>query len=120
MIFQALTFRRACVVEFCFFLMIRRPPRSTLFPYTTLFRSPVGKDESENVEIARWGTPKVPDFELKPHGEVLEALGLADFERARKISGAGFLFLLGDLVRLDLALPRFAPDPMIPPGLTPA
>ena len=80
---------------------------------------PVGKDESENVEIARWGTPKVPDFELKPHGEVLEALGLADFERARKIAGAGFLFLLGDLVRLDLALQRFALDHMIAQGFTP-
>jgi seryl-tRNA synthetase len=80
---------------------------------------PVGKDESESVEIARWGTPKVPDFELRPHGELLEALGLADFERARKIAGAGFLFLLGDLVRLDLALQRFALDHMIAQGFTP-
>ena len=80
---------------------------------------PVGKDETENVEIARWGTPKVPDFELKPHGELLEALGLADFERARKIAGAGFLFMLGDLVRLDIALQRFALDHMIAQGFTP-
>ena len=79
---------------------------------------PVGKDDTENVEIAKWGTPRKFDFELKPHGELLEALGGADFERARKIAGAGFLYLLGDLVRLDQALLQFALDYMIRQGFT--
>lgn len=80
---------------------------------------PVGKDETENVEVARWGTPKEPDFELRPHGELLEALGLADFERARKIAGAGFVYLLGDLVRLDQALLAFSLEHMVKQGFTP-
>jgi seryl-tRNA synthetase len=80
---------------------------------------PVGKDDTENVEVARWGTPKKPDFELKPHGELLEALGGGDFERARKIAGAGFVYLLGDVVRLDMALQSFAMDAMVKQGFTP-
>ena len=80
---------------------------------------PVGKDESENVEIAKWGTPRKVTFELKSHGELLEALGLADFERARKIAGAGFVYLLGDVVRLDQALLNFAIDYMVKQGFTP-
>jgi len=79
---------------------------------------PIGKDDTENVEVAKWGTPRMLDFELKPHGELLEALGGADFERARKIAGAGFLYLLGDLVRLDQALLHFALDYMIKQGFT--
>jgi len=79
---------------------------------------PIGKDETENVEIARWGTPRKVDFELKPHGELIEALRLADFERARKIAGAGFVYLLGDLVRLDQALIQFALDYMVRQGYT--
>src|SRR2546423_7581405 len=80
---------------------------------------PVGKDDTENVEIARWGTPRKFDFELKSHGDLLEALRLADFERARKIAGAGFVYLLGDLVRLDQALLTFALDYMLKQGFTP-
>ncbi len=79
---------------------------------------PVGKDDTENVEIAKWGTPRKVDFELKPHGELLEALGLADFERARKIAGAGFVYLMGDLVRLDQALLQFSLDYMVKQGFT--
>ena len=79
---------------------------------------PVGKDDTENVEVARWGTPRTVDFELRPHGELLEALRLADFERARKIAGAGFVYLLGDLVRLDQALLSFALDYMVKQGFT--
>ncbi len=79
---------------------------------------PVGKDDSENVEIATWGTPRSFDFELKPHGELLEALKLADFERARKIAGAGFVYVMGDLVRLDQALLQFALDYMVKEGFT--
>src|SRR2546427_11366609 len=80
---------------------------------------PVGKDDTENVEVARWGTPRKLDFELKSHGELLEALRLADFERARKVAGAGFVYLLGDLVRLDQALLTFALDYMLKQGFTP-
>jgi seryl-tRNA synthetase len=79
---------------------------------------PVGKDETQNVEIARWGTPRSADFELKSHGELVESMRLADFERARKIAGAGFLFLLGDLVRLDQALLAFGMDYMLKQGFT--
>ena len=79
---------------------------------------PVGKDDTENVEVARWGTPRTIDFELKPHGELLEAMRLADFERGRKIAGAGFLYLMGDLVRLDQALLQFALDYMVKQGFT--
>jgi len=80
---------------------------------------PIGKDDTENVEVSRWGPPRTVDFELRPHGELLEALRLADFERARKIAGAGFVYLLGDLVRLDQALLGFALDYMIKQGFTP-
>jgi seryl-tRNA synthetase len=80
---------------------------------------PVGKDDSENVEVAKWGTPRTFDFELKPHGELLEALQLADFERARKIAGAGFVYMMGDLVRLDQALLAFSLEYMTKQGFTP-
>ena len=84
---------------------------------------PQGKDDTENVEIRRVGTPRKPDFELKNHGQLAADRGWADFERAAKIAGAGFYFLKGDLVLLDLALQRFAIDllvqksfvPVIPP-----
>ncbi len=79
---------------------------------------PVGKDDSENVEVAKWGTPRTFDFELKPHGELLEALQIADFERARKIAGAGFVYMMGDLVRLDQALLQFALDYLVKQGFT--
>ena len=80
---------------------------------------PVGKDDSENVELSRWGTPRTFDYELRPHAELLEALKLADFERARKIAGAGFVYMLGDLVRLDQALLSFAFGYMVKQGFTP-
>ncbi|HLE53726.1 MAG TPA: serine--tRNA ligase [Thermoplasmata archaeon] len=80
---------------------------------------PLGKDETQNVEVARWGTPKAVDFELRPHSELVEATGAADFERARKIAGAGFVYLMGDLVRLDQALLAFSLDYMVKQGFTP-
>jgi seryl-tRNA synthetase len=84
---------------------------------------PVGKDDSENSEIRREGRIKRFDFELKNHGQLATEQGWADFERATKISGAGFYFLKGSLALLDLALQRFAIDlltekgymPVIPP-----
>ncbi|MBS3134329.1 serine--tRNA ligase [Candidatus Woesearchaeota archaeon] len=71
---------------------------------------PCGKDDTENKEIRKWG--KIPkfSFELKPHGELLEKMGLADFQRAAKISGTGFYFLKKELALMDLALQRFAID----------
>ncbi|MBI2141665.1 serine--tRNA ligase [Candidatus Woesearchaeota archaeon] len=79
---------------------------------------PAGKDDTENKEIRRWGTPKKPSFPLKNHGELLEQLGLADFERATKISGAGFHFLKGDFVKLELALINFAAAAIEKKGFT--
>jgi seryl-tRNA synthetase len=84
---------------------------------------PVGKDDTENVEIRRQGLVKTFDFELKNHGQLAVERGWADFERAVKISGSGFYFLKGNLALLDLALQRCAIDllaqkgyiPVIPP-----
>ncbi|HTT15900.1 MAG TPA: serine--tRNA ligase [Thermoplasmata archaeon] len=80
---------------------------------------PYGKDDTENVVVGTWGTPGPAVEGRRPHGETLEALGLADFDRARRASGAGFYYLRGPLVLLDLALQRFALDLMIERGFTP-
>jgi seryl-tRNA synthetase len=80
---------------------------------------PVGKDDSENVEIKRVGTPRTVDFEIKNHGQLATDNSWADFERATKISGAGFYFLKGSLVLLDLALQRYALDLLAGKGFTP-
>ncbi|MEN6609742.1 MAG: serine--tRNA ligase [Methanoregulaceae archaeon] len=80
---------------------------------------PVGKDDTENVEIKRWGEPRQFGFELKNHGSLAVEKGWADFERAAKISGAGFYFLKGRLVLLDMALQRFAMDLLVERGYTP-
>lgn len=84
---------------------------------------PQGKDDAENVEIRKVGTPKTFDFDLASHGQLAADNNWADFERATKIAGAGFYFLKGSLVLLDLALQRYALDllekkgfvPVIPP-----
>jgi len=80
---------------------------------------PQGKDETENLEIRRVGTPRTFDFEIQSHGQLAADRGWADFERATKISGAGFYFLKGNLVLLDLALQRFALDLLEKKGFTP-
>lgn len=79
---------------------------------------PVGKDETANVEIRKWGKPKTFDFELKSHGELAEAMGFADFDRAVKISGTGFNYLKGDLALLDMALVNFAVNFMVSKAYT--
>ncbi len=79
---------------------------------------PVGKDDTENVELWKWGTPKKFDFELKPHGVLAEYLGIADFKRAAKVVGAGFVYLKKELALLDLALQRFAIDFLMKKGFT--
>lgn len=71
---------------------------------------PDGKDENENQEVRRWGSPKEFDFEVKQHDEIGVALGLMDFERAVKLSGSRFVVLYGDLVRLERALAQFMLD----------
>ena len=80
---------------------------------------PVGKDDTENVELRCVGTKRVFDFELKNHGQLAAEQGWADFERATKISGAGFYFLKGSLALLDLALQRFSIDLLVRKGYTP-
>jgi len=79
---------------------------------------PVGKDDSENVELKKWGKPEKPKFKMKPHGEFLQEKGLADFERAAKVSGAGFYFLLGDLALLEQAINQFAIKQLVKKGYT--
>ena len=71
---------------------------------------PVGKDDSENVEIKKWGSTPKFDFKPKNHLEIAENLGLIDTERAAKIAGAGFVYLKNELVLLDLAIQKFAID----------
>lgn len=80
---------------------------------------PVGADDSENAEIKKWGDPVVPAFDLKNHGELAVEKGLAEFERAAKISGAGFYMLKGNLALMDLALQRLALDVLMERGYTP-
>lgn len=71
---------------------------------------PEGKDDTENVEIRKTGTPRAFDFEPKAHWDILEALELADFERAAKVSGARFVYQTGDGARLERALMNFMLD----------
>jgi len=80
---------------------------------------PQGKDDTENLEIRRVGTPRTFDFEVRNHGQLAVDNGWADFERATKTSGAGFYFLKGGLVMLDLALQRFALELLAKKGFTP-
>jgi seryl-tRNA synthetase len=80
---------------------------------------PEGKDDSENVQVKVWGEPRPPAFPLKAHGDLVEAWGMADFARAAKVSGAGFVYLQGDLARLDFALQMFALDELGKRGFTP-
>jgi seryl-tRNA synthetase len=80
---------------------------------------PVGRDDSQNVEVKRVGTPRTIDFDIKNHGQLATDNNWADFERATKIAGAGFYFLKGSLVLLDLALQRYALDQLAKKGFTP-
>ncbi|MCI4343309.1 MAG: serine--tRNA ligase [Thermoplasmata archaeon] len=80
---------------------------------------PYGVDDSENVVVAKWGEPSPDGASRKSHAEVLEGLGMADFDRGRRASGAGFYYLLGSMVLLDLALQRFALDLLAGRGFTP-
>ena len=79
---------------------------------------PIGKDDSENVEIKRYGEPIVPDYEIPFHGEILEALGGLDLDSARRVAGQGFYYLMGDVARLHSAVLTYARDFMINKGFT--
>ncbi|MCE4956681.1 serine--tRNA ligase [Macrococcoides caseolyticum] len=72
--------------------------------------TPFGKDEDDNVEVRKWGTPREFDFEAKAHWDLVEELNMADFERAAKVSGARFAFLTRDGARLERALYNFMLD----------
>jgi len=80
---------------------------------------PIGASDADNVEVKTWGEPKVPSFELMPHGEFMEHLGVADFERARKVAGAGFFYLKGPIALMDIAIVQFAFDYLVKKGYTP-
>ncbi|MBS3104863.1 serine--tRNA ligase [Candidatus Woesearchaeota archaeon] len=71
---------------------------------------PVGKDANDNAVVKQWGEKPKFNFELKPHGELLQELGLANFEKAAEVSGHGFYYLMGDIARLELSLVNFAVD----------
>ena len=79
---------------------------------------PIGKDDSENVEVQRFGEPIVPDYEIPYHGEIMEALGGLDLDSARRVSGNGFYYLMGDVARLHSAVLTYARDFMINKGFT--
>ncbi len=80
---------------------------------------PIGKDDTDNVEERRWGEIRQFDFDLTSHSELMENLGIADFDRAGKIAGAGFVFMMGELVLLDQALINFALDYLVKQGYVP-
>ena len=79
---------------------------------------PIGKDDSENVEIERFGEPVVPDFEVPYHTEIMEKLNGIDLDAARKVAGNGFYYLMGDIARLHSAVISYARDFMINKGFT--
>ncbi len=79
---------------------------------------PIGKDDSENVEITRYGEPVVPDFEIPYHSEIMERLNGIDLDSARRVAGNGFYYLMGDIARLHSAVLSYARDFMIDRGFT--
>ena len=79
---------------------------------------PIGRDDSENVEVQRFGEPVVPDFEVPYHTEIMERFGGIDLDSARKTSGNGFYYLMGDIARLHSAVLAYARDFMINKGFT--
>ncbi len=79
---------------------------------------PVGKDDSENVEVQRYGEPLVPDFEVPYHTDIMERFGGIDLDAAGKVAGNGFYYLMGDIARLHSAVISYARDFMIDRGFT--
>ena len=79
---------------------------------------PIGKDDSENVEVQKYGEPVVPDFEIPYHTEIMERFEGIDLDSARKVAGNGFYYLMGDIARLHSAVISYARDFMIGRGFT--
>ena len=79
---------------------------------------PIGRNDTENVEIQRYGEPVVPDFEIPYHTEIMESLDGIDLDSARKVAGNGFYYLMGDIARLHSAVIAYARDFMIDRGFT--
>ncbi len=79
---------------------------------------PIGKDDSQNVEIERFGEPFVPDYEIPYHTDIMEKLNGIDLDSARKVAGNGFYYLMGDIARLHSAVISYARDFMIDRGFT--
>ena len=79
---------------------------------------PVGKDDSENVEIEKFGEPVVPDFEIPYHTDIMERFNGIDLDAARRVAGNGFYYLMGDIARLHSAVISYARDFMIDRGFT--
>lgn len=79
---------------------------------------PIGKDDSENVEVERFGEPVVPDYEIPYHAEIMENFNGLDLDSARKVAGNGFYYLMGDIARLHSAVISYARDFMIDRGFT--
>ena len=79
---------------------------------------PIGKDDTENVEITKYGEPVVPDFEIPYHTEIMEKFNGIDLDSARKVAGNGFYYLMGDIARLHSAVISYARDFMINRGFT--
>ena len=79
---------------------------------------PIGKDDSENVEVTKYGDPVVPDFEIPYHTEIMERFNGIDLDAARRVAGNGFYYLMGDIARLHSAVISYARDFMINRGFT--
>ncbi|MBR6412579.1 MAG: serine--tRNA ligase [Alphaproteobacteria bacterium] len=79
---------------------------------------PIGKDDSENVEVERFGEPKVPDFDIPYHIDIMESFSGIDLDSARRVAGNGFYYLQGDIARLHSAILAYARDFMIGRGFT--
>ena len=79
---------------------------------------PIGKDDSENVEVEKYGEPVVPDFEIPYHTEIMERFSGIDLDSARRVAGNGFYYLMGDIARLHSAVISYARDFMIDRGFT--
>ena len=79
---------------------------------------PIGKDDSENVELERFGEATIPTFEIPYHAEIMENLGGLDLDSARKVAGNGFYYLMGDIARLQSGILSYARDFMIDKGFT--
>ncbi len=79
---------------------------------------PIGKDDSENVEVQKYGEPVVPDFEIPYHAEIMERFNGLDLDAARRVAGNGFYYLMGDIARLHSAVISYARDFMINRGFT--